>query len=82
MVSKVDLFQLIHVHVLNPIAARKCWNTIIDDRRIEELENINNWFKLWPNTVKTQYHSASESNKHQISWQNSKRLNNNYNFIY
>jgi len=27
---------------------------VIDDPRIKELEDINNWFKIWQNTVKTQ----------------------------
>ena len=47
---------------------------VIEDPRIKELEDINNWFKIWQNTVKTQYHSASESNKHQISWQTQQDL--------
>jgi hypothetical protein len=28
---------------------------VIEDPRIKELEDINNWFKIWQNTVKTQY---------------------------
>jgi hypothetical protein len=47
---------------------------VIEDPRIKKLEDINNWFKIWQNTVKTQYHSASESNKHQISWQTQQDL--------